>query len=82
MKITVGTTPVSLGLDSDSTPVVQNLGPGVVYMDSTEDVTTATGLKLNVGDTYEFFRDLNQAGGEIFLVSDQAATDVRVMVVG
>jgi len=82
MNLTVGTTAVSLGLDSQSTPVIQNLGPGVVYMDNTEDVTTATGLRLAVGDTYEFFRDLNQAGGEIFLVSDTAGTDVRIMVVG
>lgn len=82
MKITVGTSAVSLGLDSSSTPVIQNLGPGNVYIDSTDQVTTSTGLKLGVGDVYEFLRDLNQAGGEIFLVADAGNTDVRYVVVG
>lgn len=82
MQIIVGTTALRLDLDSASTPVVQNLGPGALYMDNDPNVTVSTGLKLNVGDVYEFLRDLNQAGGDMWLVADAANTDVRILVVG
>lgn len=83
MKITVGTTPVSLAVDATSTPVIQNLGPGVLYLDNNAALTAATGLQLAVGDSFEFPGDLTYAGSVgIYMLASVAGTDVRVLVVG
>lgn len=78
----MGTSAARLPVDSSGTPVVQNLGPGKVYLDTVSTVTTANGLELEVGDVYEFPHDLSQAGGGVYAIADQANTDVRLMVVG
>lgn len=82
MQITVGTAATRLVIPGSNAPVIQNLGPGNLYVDHDSTVTTATGLKLAVGDVYEFPRDLNQGTGECWLVADAANTDVRYLVVG
>jgi len=78
----VGTTPIRVALDSSATPVLQNLGPGVVYLDTSDDVAVATGLQLPVGAAYEWPHDLSQSGSAIWLVATAADTDVRYLVVG
>ncbi len=81
MQMTVGTSAVRLNAPASSTPIVQNLGPGSIFIgDST--VTVATGIKLGPGDVYEFLRDLSQSFGSLYLVADAAGTDVRYLVVG
>lgn len=80
MKLTVTNTPVRLPVEGGGTPVVQNIGPGDVYMDS-GSVDVATGLLLPAGATYEFGRDLSLGSGNLWLVSIGTA-DVRYMVVG
>lgn len=80
MKIVVGTAAVQVNVNGE-TPIIQNLGPGVIYMDTVDTVTTANGVRLAVGNTYEYPGDMRLAG-PLFLISDQANTDVRVMVVG
>ena len=82
MNLTVGVTPVALPEGNEATPVIQNLGPGIVYFDSDATVTVATGIRLGVGSAYEFPRDLGLGGGKLYLVSTLAATDVRYLAVG
>jgi hypothetical protein len=79
MQVTVGTTAVEVPIKVSATPVIQNLGPGVLYLDTDETVTTATGLKIDVGSAYEFPRDVDRS---VFMVASVASTDVRIMVVG
>ena len=82
MKVTVGVVPTQLvSLTGQTTPVLQNLGPGIIYFDHDPAVTAATGLRLGVGDTYEFPRDLVVAGGLLYAVAD-VDTDLRILVVG
>lgn len=38
---------------SSQTLVIQNLGPGILYIDSDAEVTTTTGIKLEVGLAWE-----------------------------
>lgn len=56
--------------------VIQNLGPGFVYMDSKEDVTDSTGFKIEVGGVYE----TATSGGysDIYLMTDSDA-EVRIV---
>ncbi len=82
MKITVGTTPVKLPYAGRVTPMIQNLGPGNVYFDSDQNVSSATGVMLNPGAVYESPRDISIGGGTVYLVADTAGCDVRTLRVG
>jgi hypothetical protein len=79
-KATVGVTPVALPVDAGEAPVITNNGPGVLYLDFDPGLTTDTaGLKLDVDSAYEFGHDLRAT---LYAVATQAATDVRILVVG
>lgn len=82
MQISVGTTSVRLPVETTATPVVQNLGPGNLYVDHDSAVSAATGFKLVPNSVYEWPHDLSQATGDIYMVADAASTDVRILVVG
>ena len=79
MNIVVGTvTPVALPVSEPSTSVlIQNLGTGNLYVDGNSAVTTSTGVKIATGTSLTIIGpdDL----GELFLISDTAATDVRYL---
>lgn len=82
MKIAVGTTPVQLPYKGHVTPMVQNLGPGVVYFDNDPNVSATTGIQMQVGAVYEFPGDLSGGGGLVWLVANSGTCDVRIMRVG
>ena len=82
MQLTLGLVAVRLDLPSDATPVFQNLGPGIVYLDTVADLAVASGFQLPVGAGYEFLRDLSFSNGQVWLVADTVGTDLRYMVVG
>lgn len=78
-KVTVGTTAVELPVDVGETPVIQNLGPGVLYLDVRPDVSSDTGLRVPVDTAYEWPNDITRS---VYAVSDTLDADVRVLVVG
>ncbi len=80
--LTVGTDPVEV-VDAvgRGRPIIQNLGPGKVYFDFDEDVSVDSGIELPVGAAFEFSQDVGPDGA-LFVVADQADTDVRVTVLG
>ena len=80
MKLLVGTTPVRLSVNG--APVVQNLGPGVLYMDVGSDVSQSTGIQIPVNQAYEFVKRIGLASGSLYLVATQSNTDVRILEVG
>lgn len=82
MKISVGVAAVKLPILDDQTALVQNLGTGVVYVDADPAVTAATGVQIPVNGSILFDKDMNKAGGALYLISTIAATDVRYMIVG
>ena len=77
MKLLVGTTPVALP-GNRQRPVIQNLGPGTIYLDTDGDVSITDGLQLLPDVTYEFPVSGGDSAG-IWIVSDAANTDVRVI---
>jgi hypothetical protein len=80
MKLLVGTTPVRIPGDR-ARPVIQNLGPGTVYVDTDGDVSADDGLMLLPNAVYEFPTPSANSKG-IWVVADQAGTDVRVVRMG
>jgi hypothetical protein len=78
MKAIVGTTPTQLPVGDRQVPVIQNLGPGVVYIGFTSDVSADSGLRIPVDAVYEFPGNVQ---GTLHAVSTLADTDVRVLVV-
>lgn len=82
MQQTVGVAAARLNAPSSSSPVLQNLGPGIVYVDHDSGVSEDTGFKLVVNAVYEFPRDLGVGGGNLWVVADAADTDLRILVVG
>ena len=78
-KITVGMSPIALPVTRGETPIIQNLGPGILYLDTRSDVTASTGLLVDVHSAYEWPSDVTRA---VYAVADAEGTDVRVMVVG
>lgn len=86
MKQTVGTAAAAVDLSGypdkgrvGQTLMIQNLGPGNVYVDATNAVTADTGIKIGIGGGWEI---QNWTGGSIYLISDLANTDVRIVAVG
>lgn len=79
MKLVVGTTPTPLlSKIGEGRPLVQNLGPGKVYLDTDEDVSTETGFELAVGAAFEFAEDSNITAA-VYVVSDSANTELRIV---
>lgn len=81
MKYLVGTAPVSIPLGGRGRPIIQNLGPGILYLDTDAAATTTDGLELQVGDSFEFYTAGSMETG-ISVVSTMANTDVRVVTMG
>lgn len=80
MQITVGTSAVPIPYDGDSRLSLQNLGPGILYIDTKATVTSANGLKIAVGGGYES-PVVGDRGGKFYVVADTVGTDVRYMEV-
>lgn len=82
MKVIVGTSPKQLPIRGNHAVIIQNLGPGALYLEHHDKVTVDDGIRLLSGEAYEFSRDIASAGGALFAVADAEDTDVRTMVVG
>lgn len=79
MQILLGTTAQNIRGDR-SLPVIQNLGPGTVYLDTDGDVDATSGLKIDPGAVYEF--PISGGNMGIWIVASEANTDVRVIELG
>lgn len=79
MRILVGTTAVNLP-GGRARPVIQNLGPGDIYIDTDGDVDADSGLKLVPNAVYEF--PTSGSLSEIWVVATAENTDIRVVGMG
>lgn len=84
MKMTVGLSSALVDVSSypdieakGQTLVLQNLGPGSVFIDFKDEVTPETGVEIGVNGGYELPRV-----GKLYAVADLADTDLRILVVG
>ncbi len=82
MRVLVGTTAQKLPGRSSRAPIVQNLGPGTIHMDSDPNVNAESGLRMPPGTVFEFPRAMTLSGGAVWVVADQPNTDLRMMNIG
>lgn len=80
MRILLGTEPQQIK-GTRARPLIQNLGPGNVYVDTDGDVDADSGFRIAPNSVYEFPTSGGSSKG-IFLVSDIEDTDVRVVGMG
>jgi hypothetical protein len=82
MIITPAEGAVNSGFTGTNQPIVQNLGPGVLYVGTTSSNLTTEGLYLPAGAVYEFPTVVVEGPGAIWLQADIASCDVRIINVG
>jgi hypothetical protein len=84
MKILLdGVTPVQLSGVGRGRPVIQNLGPGNVYLGTEEtEADPDAGFKIVPNGGFEFSTAAGFEAGGVWIASDAADTDVRVISVG
>ena len=63
-------------------PVIQNLGPGTLYLGTGSADLTTKGLKLPINAVYELPATLMEGVGQVFLRADGGNCDVRIVNVG
>jgi hypothetical protein len=82
MIITVAQGAVNSGFTGTNAPVVQNLGPGDLYVYTTNTNITTEGLYLPPYAVYEFPQVVVEGPGAIWFQALGGNVDVRVMNVG
>ena len=63
-------------------PVIQNLGPGDLYLSTNNTNITTTGLKLPINAVYEIPAVLNEGAAQVWLAASGGNCDVRIINVG
>lgn len=81
MRVLVGTSTVDLGIRTRVMPIIQNLGPGDLFLNTDEPVTLENGIRLLEGEAMQFMTQSAQEAG-IWLVATEEDTDVRIISIG
>lgn len=81
MLYLVGIEPLALGPFGRARPIIQNIGPGDVYLDTDQEASTSSGLRIKPGEALSFSGPAATETG-IWLVASEANTDVRVVLMG
>ena len=63
-------------------PVIQNLGPGILYLGTSVTNITTVGLKVPVDSVYELPSILSEGASQIWLAASGGNCDVRILNVG
>ena len=82
MNVTVAAGATQLDFSGSQQPVIQNLGPGDLYVYSLNDNITTKGLKLPAGAVYEFPATLVEGAGTVWVQALVGTCDVRTFNVG
>jgi hypothetical protein len=75
---------VDTGFTGSQQPIIQNLGPGIIYIGPMNDAETLyfNGLKLVVNAVYEYPTTLVEGANKVYIYADADNTDVRIINVG
>jgi hypothetical protein len=82
MTLTPATGAYNTGYSGNQAPIIQNLGPGTLYVGSTSSNLTTEGLQLPVGAVYEFPTTMVEGAGAVWIQASGANCDVRILNVG
>jgi hypothetical protein len=80
--ITVASGATQLPYTGTQQCVVQNLGPGVLYLGATNANLSTEGLQLPVGAVYEFPAVIQDGAGAVWVQAIGGDCDVRTLNVG
>lgn len=80
--ILAANTPVDTGYTGSQQPIIQNLGPGNIYIGTSSANLSTTGLYLPAGAVYEFPATIVEGAGQVWIEADAGSTDVRIINVG
>jgi hypothetical protein len=80
--ITTAAGATQLAYTGTQMPVIQNLGPGVLYLGATSANLSTEGIQLPVGAVYEFPRIVQDGAGAVWIQAIGASCDVRTLNVG
>jgi hypothetical protein len=82
MVITTAQGAVDLGYSGTQRPIVQNLGPGVLYIGSTSSNLLTEGIQVPVNAAYELPDVLVGGAGRLYAQASGDSCDVRTLNVG
>lgn len=82
MIVTPAQGAVNSGYTGTQQPIIQNLGPGVLYVGTSNSNLTTQGLYLPSGAVYEFPENVVEGPGAIWLQADGGNCDVRIVNIG
>jgi hypothetical protein len=82
MIITVAQGAYNTGYTATQMPIIQNLGPGILYVYNASTNITTEGLQLPVGAVYELPQVVQLGAGAVFVQATGGNCDVRLMNVG
>ena len=63
-------------------PVIQNLGPGDLYLSTSSASITSKGIKLPINAVYELPAVLSEGAAQVWLAASGGNCDVRIINVG
>lgn len=63
-------------------PVIQNLGPGTLYLGTSNTSLTSRGIALPVNAVYELPAILSEGAAQVWLAASGGNCDVRIINVG
>ena len=69
-------------LAPSSRPIIQNLGPGVLYIGDSQADLSANGLQLPVNCVYEVPAPMVEGLVSLYMYADLNTCDVRILNVG
>jgi hypothetical protein len=82
MIITPAAGAIKPTLSRTARPIVQNIGPGVLYFNTSGTDVINTGIKMDPMAVYEFPTTLVEGPGDIWFQADEDTCDVRILNVG
>ena len=82
MVITTAQGAVNTGYTGTQQPIIQNLGPGALYLGTTSSNLTTEGLYLPSGSVYELPKVVQEGAGAIWIQASGGNCDVRIINVG
>jgi hypothetical protein len=80
--ITVAQGAFNTGYTATQMPIIQNLGPGTLYLNTVSTNISTDGLQLPVGAVYEFPKVVQDGAGAVWIQAIGGDCDVRIINVG
>jgi hypothetical protein len=74
--------PVKPALSRTARPIVQNLGPGTIYLNTSSQNVVSSGIKMEPMAVYEFPTSLVEGAGDLWFEATGDVCDVRILNVG